>query len=207
MDLYFSPFSCSLATRVTLYELGLPANFQQVNLYNKTLAADGTDYLKVNPKGQVPALRTDDGLILTEAAAVLQYVADLDSAHRLAPAPGTVKRSILQQWLNYVATEIHKGVFATLFNPVSPPEAKAFARGTVLPLRYTYLSQYLKGRDYLLDDFSVADAYLATTLNWASMVGVDLSAWPVLQGYLANIMQRPAFARAVQEEAALRQPH
>jgi glutathione S-transferase len=207
MDLYFSPFSCSLATRMALYELDLPANFHQVDLFKKQLVADGSNYLDVNPKGQVPALRTDDGVLLTEAAAVLQYVADQDGTRRLAPPPGTIERAKLQQWLNYIATEIHKAVFATLFNPASPDEAKAFARDTVLPARYDYLSRHLEGRDYLLDTFSVADAYLTATLNWPEWLGIDLGRWPVLKAYHARIMQRPAVGRAVGEEAALRQPH
>jgi len=204
MNLYFSPFACSLATRIALYELDLPATFQQVNLYTKHLVADGADYLAINPKGQVPALRTDSGIILTEASAVLQYVADLDDTHRLAPPAGTIERAILQQWLNYVATELHKAVFATLFNPASPLEAKAFARDALLPPRYDYVSRHLESREYLLDDFSVADAYLATSLNWAAPLGIDLGGWPILQAYHARILQRPAVARAVGEEAALR---
>ena len=204
MDLYFSPFSCSLATRMALYELDLPANFHQVDLYTKQLVADRSDYLAINPKGQVPALRTDTGVILTEASAVLQYVADLDGTHRLAPQAGTIERAKLQQWLNYIATELHKGVFATLFNPASPDQAKAFARETLLPARYDYLSKHLEGRNYLLDHFSVADAYLTATLNWPEWLGIDLGGWPVLQAYHAQILQRPAVARAVGEEAALR---
>ncbi len=105
MDLYFSPFSCSLATRMSLYELDLPANFIQVDLRTKKLVADGSNYVEINPKGQVPALRTDSGVLLTEASAILQYVADLDAAHRLAPPAGTIERAQLHQWLNYLATD------------------------------------------------------------------------------------------------------
>lgn len=205
MDLFFAPLSCSLATRIALYELDLPATFHEVTLSTKKLTVDHSDYLAINPKGQVPALRTGSGAILTEGPAVLQYVADLDPAHRLAPPSGTFERSILQQWLNYISTEIHKAVFFTLFNPASPPEAKAFVRDTLLPSRYDYLVQHLTDRDYVLDTFSVADAYLVTSLNWAAPAGVDLSAWPVLQAYHARIAQRPAVARAIGDELALRQ--
>jgi glutathione S-transferase len=204
MQLYFAPLSCSMATRITLYELGLEAEFHQVGLMNKQLVADGSDYLAINPKGQVPALRTDHGDILTEGPAILQYVADLDPDHRMAPAAGTIGRAKLQQWLNYIATEVHKAVFYFLFNPASPPEAKAFARDKLLPARYDFLSRHLEGRDYLLDQFSVADAYLATSLNWAAPAGVDLAQWPVLKAWHERILARPAVARAFDEELALR---
>lgn len=204
MELYFSPLACSLATRITLYELGLPAQFHQVDLATKRLVADGANYLDINPKGQVPSLRTDDGVILTEAAAVLQYIAELDGSHRLAPGGGTVNRAILRQWLNYIATEIHKGIFAPQFNPASPDEAKTFARDVLLPNRYAYISKYLDGRAYILDEFSIADAYLATTLNWVTWIGLDLSHWPLLQAYHSRILERPAVGRAFEEESALR---
>jgi glutathione S-transferase len=204
MQLFFAPLSCSMATRITLYELGIDAEFHQVGLMNKQLVADGSDYLAINPKGQVPALRTDGGEILTEGPAILQYVADLDPQHRMAPAAGTIERAKLQQWLNYIATEVHKAVFYFMFNPASPPEAKDFARDTLLPARYDFLSRHLDGRDYLLDQFSVADAYLATSLNWAAPAGVDLAQWPVLKAWHEQILARPAVARAFGEELALR---
>ena len=204
MQLYFAPLSCSMATRITLYELGLEAEFHQVVLMTKQLVADGSDYLAINPKGQVPALRTDSGDILTEGPAILQYVADLDPDHRMAPAAGTIERAELQQWLNYIATEVHKAVFYFLFNPASPPEAKAFARDTLLPTRYDFLSRHLEERDHLLEQFSVADAYLATSLNWAAPAGVDLAQWPVLKAWHERILARPAVARAIGEELALR---
>lgn len=203
MDLYFAPLSCSLATRIALYELDRPAGFHQVTLSTKTLA-DGSDYRAINPKGQVPALRLDDGSILTEGPAVLQYVADLDPGRGLAPPAGSPERYRLQQWLNYIATEVHKAVFYMLFNPASPAEVKAFARDVLAPSRYDFLSGHLQGRDYLLDRFSVADAYLLTTLNWAKPGNIDLARWPVLAAYHQRLLQRPAVARAVGEEFALR---
>jgi glutathione S-transferase len=203
MDLFFAPLSCSLATRIAIYEAGLTAGFHQVTLMTKQLG-DGSDYLQVNPKGQVPALRTDGGQVLTEGPAILQYVADLAPASGLAPAAGDLERYRLQQWLNYISTEVHKAVFYMIFNPASPPEAKAFARDGLLPARYAYLSEHLKDRPYLLDGFSVADAYLFATLNWAAPAGVDLSAWPILQAYRERLLDRPAVARALSEEVALR---
>lgn len=204
MDLYFAPLSCSLATRIALYESGQPAGFHQVTLSSKTLTADGSDYLAINAKGQVPALRTDDGRILTEGPAILQYVADQKPEAGLAPPAGSFARAELQQWLNYIGSEIHKGVYAMVFNPVSPPEVKAFVKDVLLPPRYAFLSKHLEGREFLLDRFTVADAYLVTTLNWAAPAGVDLSQWPVLQAYHARLVQRPAVARAMGEELALR---
>jgi glutathione S-transferase len=202
MDLYFAPMSCSLASRIALYEAGLPANFHQVTLMTKKLT-DGRDYLAINPKGQVPALRVD-GEILTEGPAVLQYIADRAPAGSLAPASGTPARYKLQQWLNYISTEVHKAVFYAMFNPASPPEAKAFARDVLLPQRYALLSDHLKDREYLLDSFTVADAYLVTTLNWARPAGVDIAKWPVLAAYHQRIAARPAVAKAMGEELALR---
>lgn len=203
MELYFAPLSCSLASRIALYEAGIPAEFHQVTLSTKKLA-DGRDYLAINPKGQVPALRLDSGDILTEGPAVLQYIADLAPAAKLAPAAGTPARYKLQQWLNYISTEVHKALFYAMFNPASPPEAKAFARDVLLPVRYEFLSNHLKDREHLLDEFSIADAYLVTTLNWAAPAGVDLAKWPVLAAYHRRLAGRPAVAKAFGEELALR---
>lgn len=204
MDLYFAPLSCSLATRIALYESGQPAGFHQVVLSTKRTTA-GADYLAVNPKGQVPALVCDDGEILTEGVAILQYVADRAPESGLAPPAGDFARYRLQQWLNYIASEVHKQVFYTLFNPTIPVEAKAFAREVALPARFDHLSAHLKDRAYLVGDrFTVADAYLVTALNWAAPGGVDLKRWPVLADWHAVQLQRPAVARAVGEEFALR---
>lgn len=204
LELYFAPLSCSLATRISAYEAGLPLAAHEVRLSDKTLVADGADYLAINPKGQVPALRLESGDILTEGPAVLQYVADLAPASGLAPPAGTLSRYRLQQWLNYISTEVHKAVFYALFNPATPPEGKAFARDVLAPTRYDHLSAHLSDREFLLDGFTVADAYLTTTLNWAAPGGIDLARWPVLVAYHGRMMQRPAVARAVGEEAALR---
>lgn len=201
MDLYFAPLSCSLATRISLYEAGLAARFHQVELATKRVQ-DGRDYRDINPKGQVPALITDDGQTLTEGPAILQYVADLAPDGALAPPAGTDARHQLRQWLNYIATEIHKGVFYLLFNPAAPPAAKSFAR-ELLPSRYDFLAAHLQERDYLLDAFSVADAYLVTTFGWAAAAGFDLAPWPALGRYAGGLRARPAVAKAIGEEMAL----
>lgn len=205
MDLYFSPLSCSLATRIALYESGQTARFHTVELATKTLA-DGRDYYAINPKGQVPALVTDSGRILTEGPAVLQYVADQVPESLLAPSATDPQRYELQIWLNYISTEVHKAVFYFLFNPASPSETKTFVREVILPARYDHISAHLDGRSFLLDHFSVADAYLFVSLNWAAPGGIDLSQWPVLAAYQKRIGERPAVARALGEEIRMRNP-
>ena len=203
MDLYFAPLSCSLATRIALYQSGQAANFHQVMLATKRTAA-GDDYLAITPQRQVPALRTAEGRFLTEGAAILQYVADQAPASGLAPAAGSFERYELQQWLNYIGSELHKQVFYAIFSP-TPPEAKAHARDVVLPGKYDYLSRHLQDREFLLGkSFTVADAYLVTTLNWAAPAGVDLGKWPVLAAYRERLCSRPAVGRAIGEEMALR---
>jgi glutathione S-transferase len=198
MELFFAPLSCSMATRIALYESGQDAKFTQVTLSNKT-TADGRDYWGINPTGQVPALLTDDMGILAEGPAVLQYVADRVPASGLAPAYGTPARYRLQQWLNYISTEVHKSVFAQIFNPATPPETKEYAR-KIIGQRYDRLSKHLEGRDFLMDQFTVADAYLVTTLGWTDPAGIDLKPWPVLIAYRDRLRQRPSVAKAIGEE-------
>jgi glutathione S-transferase len=198
MELFFAPLSCSMATRIALYETGQDAKFTQVTLSNKT-TADGRDYWGINPTGQVPALLTDDMGILAEGPAVLQYVADKKPAAGLAPAYGTPARYKLQQWLNYISTEVHKAVYAQIFNPMTPPETKEYVR-KIVGARYDRLSKHLDGREFLMDQFTVADAYLVTTLGWADPAGIDLKPWPVLLAYRDRLRQRPSVAKALAEE-------
>jgi glutathione S-transferase len=202
MQLYFAPLACSAATRIALYEAGAAADYIYVDIHTKPgrrELADGTDFHAINPMGQVPALRTAEGEVITENAAVLQYVADLYPHAKLAP-PAGVERYRLQQWLNFVATELHKATFIPLLDRSSPEGAKAFARQK-LPQRFGRLSEHLKGRSFLLDTFTVADAYLVTVLNWAPYAGVDLAAWPRLNTYLQVLAKRPSVARGLTEEA------
>lgn len=203
MELYFAPMACSLATRIALYESDQPASFHQVVLGTKMLST-GENYLDINPKGQVPALRLDDGTILTEGPAVLQYVADLKPNSGLAPLNGSYARYELQSWLNYISSEVHKQIFYVIFNPSAPAEAKGFARDTVAPAKLGHLAEHLADKDYLLgNSFTVADAYLLVMLNLAQYAGLDLARWPLLVTYRERLMVRPAVARAVSEEAAL----
>jgi glutathione S-transferase len=199
MDLYYSPLACSMATRIALYEADAPANFYEVDSKAKRVA-DGSDFLAINPMGQVPALRTNDGDVLTENPVVLQYVADQFPGSALAPAGG-MPRYRLQQWLNFITSELHKLVFNPLLDPRSTDGAKAFARDKAAQ-RFTYLNGHLSGRDYLLDHFTVADAYLVVVLNWAGFSGIDLSQWPAVQGYFQRLRERPSVARALSEEFA-----
>lgn len=202
MDLYFSPLACSMATRIALYEAGAAANFIPVDLPNKRLH-DGGDFLAVNPMGQVPVLRTDDNELLTENPVVLQYVADRFPDAGLAPRDG-MPRYRLQQWLNFITSELHKLVFNPLLDPKSIDGAKAYAQGKAAQ-RFGYLNSHLEQRDFLLERFTVADAYLAVVLNWARFAGVDLAQWPAVHSYFQRISLRPSVARALAEEFALYQ--
>ena len=205
MDLYFAPLSCSLASRMALYESAQSADFHEVVLSTKK-TVDGADFLGINPKGQVPTLDLGGGRVLTENAAILQYIADQAPQSGLMPAEGSFERYQVQQWLSFVGSELHKQVFYVLFNPASPAEARQFAMDTVLPQKYRFLNAHLEGREFLAtDQFTVADAYLTTTLNWPQAAGIDLSAWPLVAAYHGRMMRRPAVARATQEELALRQ--
>ena len=197
MNLYFSPMACSLATRIALYEAGADAEFVAVDTRTKRLA-DGADFLAINPMGQVPVLRTEHDTILTENTAVLQYVADRYPEAGLAPPPG-LERARLQQWLGFVGTELHKAIFVPLLDPAAPESVKTYARDKIA-LRFGVLERHLEGSRFLLDDFSVADAYLATVLNWTRAVGVDLAPWPALLAYHRRLLERPSVARAVGEE-------
>src|SRR5262245_50942911 len=180
MELYFAPLACSLATRIALYEAGAPARYTQADTHTKKLL-DGSDFFAINPMGQVPALRLDDGSILTENTAILQYVAEQFPQARLAPAGGR-DRSELQQWLGFIGTELHKAIFIPLLDDHAPEGAKAYARDKIA-LRMRILQTHLRDREYVLDSFSIADAYLTTILNWANASKVDLQQWPEVHAY------------------------
>jgi glutathione S-transferase len=205
MHLYFSPLSASLACRIALYEAGLDGEtvFHQVTLSTRRCDADA-DYLKITAKGQVPALITRDGSLLTENAAVLQYVADLAPDARLAPPATELARYQLQQWLSFIASELHKQVFWVMFHASTPPEAKAYAVAQALPPKLDFVEASLVDRPFLLGEtFTVADALLLTVLNWCSAVGVDRSRWPTVHAYHARMVARPHVRRAIIEERAL----
>ncbi|HEY0483045.1 MAG TPA: glutathione binding-like protein [Kofleriaceae bacterium] len=199
MELYFAPLACSLATRMSLYEAGIAATFTRVDLKAHRLP-DGRDYAEINPLGQVPVLRTDGGELLFQNAAILQHVAET-AAPGLAPAD-RAGLAQLAQWLSFISTELHTGIFALHFDKASTEPVKAFARDKVAS-RFGYLERHLTGRDYLLDRFTVADAYLATVLNWTQVTGPNLADWPAVQAFHRRVLARPAVARAFGEELAM----
>jgi glutathione S-transferase len=202
MDLYFSPMACSMATRIALYESGDSANFLEVDPKTKRLLGDGADYFAIYPLGMVPALRTDDGQLLTENAAILQYVADRRPESGLAPVD-PAGRTRLHQWLCFIGTELHKGLFVPLLSKKAPAEMKAYVLANNLS-RLAWLDKYLTGRQFLLDHFTVADAYLATVLNWTQVVpAIDMSRYPALVDYLDRLRSRASVAKAMAEEAGL----
>ena len=204
MDLYFSPLACSLASRITVYEAGAEDKVALRPVNTKTgRTADGADYLAVNPLGLVPALRMPDGEILTENAAILPFLADQFPDKALAPASG-LGRARLTQWMSFIGTELHKGLFNPLLSAKAPPEAKAYALENA-PARLAHLNTHLTGREFVLDRFSVADAYLTTILNWAQFVQIDLKAYPAVADYFARMTARPQVARAMKEEFGLYQ--
>ena len=200
MQLYFSPFACSLASHITAREAGVPIELEAVSLSTKRTASGG-DFLAVSPKGQVPALRLDDGAVLTENAAVLQCIADAAPRSGLLPAPGSQERYRVLEWVHYVGTEIHKGCFYPMFAPDAPPEAKAWARG-LLGKKLAHVATQLEGKPFAASDrFTIADAYLTWALTLAQRVGADLVAWPALAGYLQRMHARPAVLAAIAAES------
>ena len=163
---------------------------------------DGQDFLLLNPKGYVPALCLDNGQILTEGPAIVQYLADQKPASRFAPSAGTMERYRLQEWLSFLGTELHKS-FSPLFNQASSDDAKRAAKENITK-RFTYLDQKLAGSKYLMGEtFTVADAYAFTIVNWANFVGIDLKPYPNLSAYLGRIGARPKVQEALKAEGLL----
>jgi glutathione S-transferase len=198
MKLYYSPGACSLSPHIVLNEAGLV--FEKVKTDTKTKTTEnGGDYWRVNPLGYVPVLELDDGTRLLEGPAIVQYIADRVPERRLAPANGTPERTRLQQWLNFIASELHKG-FSPLFNPSMPEEAKKIFRDR-LATRFAHLNDHLAGNEHLLGkDFSVADAYLFTISNWAAPTGLDLAPYPHVLAYRKRVGARPAVQAALAAE-------
>ncbi len=202
MKLYYYPGACSMAVHIALREAGIPFDLDKVDLA-KHQTADGKDFYKINPKGYVPALRLDDGQVLTEDAVLLQYVADLKPASGLAPKAGTMERYRLMEWLNFISSEVHKTLGA-LFNPKITPEWKdnqiaLFGRCC------DFLVKTLGSKPYLMGDkFTIADAYLFTILGWANFFKLDMSKWPALTDYAGRIAARPAVKEAMKAEGLIK---
>ena len=202
MKLYYSPGACSLASHIALYETGLPFEVDRLIKTTK-MTTGGEDFMKINPKGYVPAIKLDDGSVLTEGTAIVQYIADQAPASKLAPAAGTLERYRLMEWLNYITSEMHKS-FSPLFNPQASDELKAMVRDA-LAQRFDYLSIQLQGNPYLMGEtFTVADGYLFTVLGWTVPTQIDLSKWPVLSNYTKLIAARPAVRAAMQAEGLVK---
>jgi glutathione S-transferase len=189
VKLYFSPGACSLAPHIALSEAGLPYQTAKVDL-RKHLLEDGSDYYTINPKGYVPLLELDDGALISEVAVILQYIADRKPG-TLAPAYGGIERYRVMEWLNFIATELHKQ-FAPLWYPTTPDATKE-AQKAKLATRFDLVAKALAAQPYLTGSaFTIADAYLFTILNWAPMLKVDLAQWPALQQFQARVAARPA---------------
>jgi len=203
MKLFYSPAACSLAPHIVLQEAGFAYDLEKVNL-GKKITASGEDYRKINPKGSVPAIESDGGEILTEVAVILQYLADRKPESGLAPAAGTLERYRLMEWLNYVASEVHKS-FGPLFNPKASEDWKAVQR-TLIESRLDFLAAHLGNSPYLMGNaFTAADAYLFTVLNWTNFTGLDLGKWPALADYMARVAARPKVREAMKEEGLVKE--
>lgn len=199
MKLYFAPMTCSLSPHIVLRELGLP--FELIRVNNQTKAtADGHDFRDINPKGYVAALVLDNGEVLTEGPAILQYLADRVQGHSLAPANGTWERARLQELLNFITSEVHGGS-APLFNAEIPEATKDIFRQKLCK-RLDYLSVGLGPQDYLLGAFGLADAYLFTVLNWLHVFNMDIKDWPALASFMERVAARPSVQAALAAEAA-----
>lgn len=194
MKLYYSPGACSLASHIVLEELGLGYTTEAVNLATKKTRG-GADFSTINPKGYVPALQLDDGSVLTEGTAVLQYLADRKPAAGLAPPNGTPARYRLQEWLGFINSEIHKN-YSALFNPSIPEATKALFKQNLVR-RLGFIERSLVGKRFLLgDQFSVADAYLYTVLGWSGRFAIPLDEFPGVQAYRERIAARASVKSA-----------
>ena len=199
MKLYYLTGACSMASNIALREAGIP--FEMAKVDRRTKHVDGVEFVTINPKGYVPALRLDDGQVLTENVVVLQYIADLNPAAKLAPPAGTMERYRLEEWLSFINSEVHKGM-SPLFSSEATEETKTYARNYVLK-RLAYLDGALGDNTYLMgNQFTVADAYLFTVLGWGAKVGVDIG--PKLNSYVERIKARPHVVEAMTAEGLIK---
>ncbi len=202
MKLYYAPGACSLSPHIALREAGLAFDLVRIDHGSKQTDT-GIDYRTINPKGSVPALGLDDGQVLTEGPAIVQYVADRAPAKHLAPANGTLERYRLQEWLNYLCSEVHKR-FGAMFAPGATDERRNDLKAQLVP-KFELLARAVEGKSYLLgDSFTVADGYLFTILQWPKFVGFDLDRWPALTAYAAGIGARPAVQAALKAEGLIK---
>ena len=202
MKLYYSPGACSLSPHIALLEAGLPYDLVKVDLRAKKLE-NGDDFLKVNPKGQVPVLALESGELVTEGPVIVQMIADKAAAKNLAPARDSTDRYKLLEWLNFITTELHKN-FGPMFSPVLADEAKAFFKDRVMG-KFKYVDGELAGKDYLMGkQFSVADGYMFTMLSWAERMKWDLAHLSNLMAYKARVGARPKVQEALTKEGLMK---
>jgi len=191
-----------LSPHIVLLEAGLPYTLERIDFATKKTPA-GIDYFTINSKGTVPALQLDDGRLLTEGPAIVQYLADQKPDSGLAPRAGTFERYQLMEILNYITSEVHKG-FSPLFNPKISADWRASAQAN-LEKKFDWLSGFLKDKTFLMGNaFTVADAYLFTVLSWTRPLKIDLGRWPVLNAYQQRIAPRPTVQRALKESGLLK---
>jgi glutathione S-transferase len=201
MKLYYAPGACSLSPHIVSRELGIPVELKKVNTKDKTIEGGG-DYWKVNARGYVPALELDDGQVLTEGPAIVQYLADKKPDAGLAPKPGSLERYRLQEWLNFLTSEVHKQ-FSPLFKPNTPEDYKPIAKQNVAT-RFDWLDKQLEGKDYLMGkQFTAADAYLFVLLRWTKPTQIDLAKWPKLAAFHDRVAARPKVKEALQAEGLI----
>jgi glutathione S-transferase len=201
MKLYYSPGACSLASHIVAHEIGLGLELEKVDTKTRK-TEQGADFLAINAKGYVPALQLDDGALLTEGTAILQYLADQKPGSTIAPANGTLARYRLQEMLGYINSELHKS-YSPLFNPACTADVRA-DREAYLRKRYALLEEILGRQPYLLGkDFSAADAYLFTVTNWARLLKIDLSEFPNLLAFQKRVAERPAVQSAMRAEGLI----
>ena len=202
MKLYFSPGACSLAVHIALREIGVTFDGVPVDLAKHT-TADGADFHAISPRGYVPLLQLDDGSRHTEVASLLQYVADLDPAQALIGATGSARRLAVVEWLSFVSTELHKGFSPWLWHKETADSTRQSVKDK-LAARFTELDALLSKQDYLAGDYSVADAYTFTIVNWANFLALPLTPYPHLKTYLGRVSARPRVQEALRAEGLVK---
>ncbi len=199
MKLYHAPGTCSLAPRIVAHEAGLTLDAEKVDI-GKRVTEGNADYTRINPNGYVPALRLDDGTLLTEGVAIVQYLADLAPDSGLAPAAGSMERYRLQAWLTFISSELHKMFSPWLFHPEYGEQAQNVVKGKIAE-RFAHVDRHLEDHPFLLGTtFTVADAYLFTIARWSDLFAIDLAPFPALAAYLDRVAARPAVQAAMRAE-------
>ena len=200
MKLYYTPGACSIHPHIALCEAGIPHTIEKVDLKAKKTEG-GADYLAINPKGYIPALQLDNGEVLVEGVAIVQYIADQKPDSKLAPKAGTMERYRLQEWLTFFSSELHKQ-FSPLFNPTFSDDVKKFFRDRIAG-RFAYIDKQLAGKDYLMGHFTVADSYLYNMIRWARRTNMDLSACPNVEAFEKRMEARPKVQEALKAEGLM----